>query len=397
MVRYFHLLFTVRWAKAWLISAPRPFFKRSPAKKICINRASLCDQRSVVSETHHLESIALLCNSINSGVTCYHMQMSESEQKKSAVRFVRVEPGYEGQRIDNFLLNVLKGVPKSYVYRIIRRGEVRVNKGRKPPGYRVQADDFVRIPPLRLIDREDVKPDGRLLRRLERAILYRDDRFLIMNKESGLAVHGGSGVEYGAIEALRALFPEERELELVHRLDRDTSGCLIISRQRSALRVLHQLLRNNRIDKRYLALVDGSWSEDRIKVEQPLLKNTLKSGERVVKIDPLGKPAITRFQVRQRFNDCMLVEAKLVTGRTHQIRVHAAHLGTPILGDEKYGNDDSNRRLRRLGLKRLFLHAESLRFRWPETSTDFMIKAPLDKELQALLERMSFNGSTVAV
>lgn len=316
------------------------------------------------------------------------MQMSESEQKKSAVRFLKVEPGYAGQRIDNFLLNVLKGVPRSYIYRIIRRGEIRVNKGRKPAGYRMQADDLVRIPPLRLIESEGQKPDSRLLDRLEPAIIYRDDRFMVLNKESGLAVHGGSGLSYGAIEALRALFPEERELELVHRLDRDTSGCLLISRRRSALRILHELLRSNQVDKRYLALVEGSWSEDRVQVEQPLRKNTLQSGERVVKVDPSGKPALTRFQVRQRFLGCMLVEARLVTGRTHQIRVHAAHLGTPILGDEKYGNDDHNRRMRALGLKRLFLHAESLRFRWPGASDDFFVKAPLESALMRLLERL---------
>ena len=316
------------------------------------------------------------------------MQMSESEQKKSSVRILRVEPGHAGQRIDNFLINVLKGVPKSYVYRIIRRGEVRVNRGRKQASYRIQADDMVRIPPLSLLERQEVNPDVRLLQRLAPAILYRDDRFLVLNKETGLAVHGGSGMQYGAIEALRALFPEERELELVHRLDRDTSGCLLISRRRSALRVLHELLRNNRIDKRYLALVEGSWRNDHVEVEQPLRKNTLQSGERVVRVDPAGKPALTRFKVRRRFNGCMLVEAQLVTGRTHQIRVHAAHLGTPILGDEKYGDNESNRRLRGLGLKRLFLHAESLRFRWPETSTDIAITALLEPALQTLLERL---------
>jgi len=316
------------------------------------------------------------------------MQMSETEQKKSAVRILKVESGHAGQRIDNFLLNELKGVPRSLVYRIIRRGEVRVNRGRKSAGYRVQADDLVRIPPLRLVEREAPRPDGRLLQRLEPAILHRDDRFLVLNKESGLAVHGGSGLNYGAIEALRALFPNERELELVHRLDRDTSGCLLISRRRSALRILHELFRTNRMDKRYLALVAGSWSEDCAEVQQPLRKNTLQSGERVVRVDPLGKPALTRFKVRRRFSDCMLVEARLMTGRTHQIRVHAAYLGTPILGDEKYGDYEYNRRLRALGLKRLFLHAESLRFRWPESSTDTVISAPLEKALHTVLERV---------
>jgi len=315
--------------------------------------------------------------------------MSESEQKKTSVRILRVESEYEGQRIDNFLLNVLKGVPKSYVYRIIRRGEVRVNKGRKSAGYRIQTDDMVRIPPVRLVERETAKPDNRLLKRLEPAILYRDNRFLVLNKESGLAVHGGSGLNYGVIEALRVLFPEERALELVHRLDRDTSGCLLISRRRSALRTLHELLRNNQIDKRYLALVAGSWDKDRIEVAQPLRKNTLKSGERVVRVDPLGKSALTRFHVRRRFDGCMLVEAKLVTGRTHQIRVHAAHLGTPILGDQKYGDNGHNHHMRSLGLKRLFLHAESLRFRWPESSADTVIEAPLETALQALIARLS--------
>lgn len=330
----------------------------------------------------------MLCSSINCGATCYYMQMPDSEQKKADARILKVESGYAGQRIDNFLFNVLKGVPKSYVYRIIRRGEVRVNKGRKSASYRIQTDDLVRIPPLRLVERDETKPDRHLLKRLEQAILFRDERFLVLNKESGLAVHGGSGINYGVIEGLRALYPEERELELVHRLDRETSGCLLISRRRSALRILHQLMRSNQIDKRYLALVAGQWDSDRLEVDQPLLKNVLQSGERMVRVDQMGKPALTRFRVRRRFKDCMLVEAQLVTGRTHQIRVHAAHLGTPILGDEKYGSSGDNRHLRELGLKRLFLHAESLRFRWPESSSDIIVKAPIDEQLQQLLDRL---------
>lgn len=317
------------------------------------------------------------------------MQMSDSEKKITAVRLVSVKPGQEGQRIDNFLINLLKGVPKSYIYRIIRRGEVRVNGGRKAAAYRVQEEDLVRIPPVRLDEPCEAKPDRRLLGRLEPAILYRDERILVLNKESGLAVHGGSGLNYGAIEALRALYPEERELELVHRLDRDTSGCLMISRRRSALRILHQLLRNNQVEKRYLALVAGNWSRDHIDVTHPLRKNTLQSGERIVKVDPQGKAAFTRFHVRRRFKECMLVEAELKTGRTHQIRVHAVSLGTPLLGDEKYGDGEQNRRLREMGLKRLFLHAESLRFRWPETPSDFMVSAPLGADLQRVLDQLS--------
>lgn len=298
-----------------------------------------------------------------------------------------MESGFDGQRIDNFLLNILKGVPRSYIYRILRKGEVRVNKGRIKARYRLQAGDLVRIPPVRVAEKQAPgKPDKRTLERLEQAVLFEDKRLIVLNKTSGLAVHGGSGLNYGVIEALRVLRPDERQLELVHRLDRDTSGCLLIAKKRSALRRLHELLRDNRVDKRYLALVAGKWRQDKVDVNAPLLKNTLQGGERVVRVDPRGKEARTLFHVVERFADCTLVEAKLMTGRTHQIRVHAAHLGTPILGDEKYGDADASRAMKERGLKRLFLHARLLRFRIPDDKQDLVIKAPLEPALEKLLE-----------
>ncbi|MET0102327.1 MAG: 23S rRNA pseudouridine(955/2504/2580) synthase RluC [Sedimenticola sp.] len=313
--------------------------------------------------------------------------MTEPQIQNHAVRQVVVEPGYDGQRIDNFLMNILKGVPRSYIYRILRKGEVRVNKGRIKANYRIQAGDLIRIPPVRVASKQEAgKPDRRTLERLEKSILFEDKRLLVLNKPSGLAVHGGSGLSFGVIEALRVLRPEERQLELVHRLDRDTSGCLLIAKKRSALRRLHELLRENRVDKRYLALVAGRWRQDKADVDAPLLKNTLQGGERVVRVDPRGKEARTIFHVVERFADATLVEAKLMSGRTHQIRVHAAHLGTPILGDEKYGDADANRAMRERGLKRLFLHARMLRFRMPDDSQDLVIKAPLEPALEKVLD-----------
>lgn len=314
--------------------------------------------------------------------------MSETQEKKPSVVNLRIEPDYDGQRIDNFLMGFLKGVPRSYVYRILRRGEVRVNKGRIQASYRLRAGDLVRIPPVRMAERNPADPGQRVLQQIRQAIVFEDDRLIVLNKPSGLAVHGGSGLNFGLIEAMRALRPEERQLELVHRLDRDTSGCLLLAKRRSALRILHQLMRDNAVDKRYLALLAGRWQHSRMEAAAPLKKNTLKSGERIVRVDAEGKAALTRFRVRQRFSDSTLVEARLMTGRTHQIRVHAAYLGTPILGDEKYGDSEANRAARRQGLKRLFLHAESLRFRWPGEEQDLYIEAPLEAPLRQLLRQL---------
>jgi 23S rRNA pseudouridine955/2504/2580 synthase len=313
--------------------------------------------------------------------------MSETKKNSPAVRYVDVEEGFAGQRIDNFLMRELKGVPKSYIYRILRKGEVRVNKGRVQAVYRLKRGDRIRIPPVRMhAIGSPGKPSKNIQLRLEHAIVFEDERFLVLNKPAGLAVHGGSGLQFGVIEALRSLRPEERQLELVHRLDRDTSGCLLISKRRSALRILHELMRQNRVDKRYLALLAGSWRKGSQVVKKPLRKNTLQGGERVVRVDAAGKPAETRFRRLQRFKQATLVEAQLITGRTHQIRVHGAWLGSPILGDAKYGDAAANKSAKLLGLHRLFLHAQSLRFHWPGEKRDIEIRAPLPDELEMVLK-----------
>lgn len=314
--------------------------------------------------------------------------MSESKKNSPSVSFYEATPDDAGQRIDNFLLRHLKGVPKSLIYRILRKGEVRVNKGRVKAVYRLQAGDRVRIPPIRQGNTDPVAPSQRLKSRLDDAILYEDERIIVINKPSGMAVHGGSGINAGVIEALRALRPDANRLELVHRLDRDTSGCLLISKKASVLRTLHELIRENRVDKRYLALLAGSWRKGARQVDAPLLKNTLQGGERVVRVDPAGKPAETRFRRLERYQDATLVEVELITGRTHQIRVHSAWLGSPVLGDSKYGDEAANRRMRESGLKRLFLHAHRIRFRWPGERADTLIEAPLPEALQTVLDNL---------
>jgi len=315
--------------------------------------------------------------------------MSENGDKQAGkgVQLVEIGADLAGQRIDNYLLGRLKGAPRSLIYRILRKGEVRVNKGRIRPDYRLQAGDLLRIPPVRLEPRQaPSRPADAVLRQLEAAIVYEDDRILVLNKPSGLAVHGGSGLRYGVIEGLRALRPEARYLELVHRLDRETSGCLLIARRRSALRMLHELLRENRIDKRYLALVRGRWQGGRRIVEAPLRKNVLRSGERIVRVDPGGKPSRSVFRPLAIGELASLMEVRLDTGRTHQIRVHAAHIGHPIAGDEKYGDPEFDRQLRmRTGLNRLFLHARSLRIPWPD-SEPLEVIAPLDETLTGTLK-----------
>ncbi|VAX09760.1 Ribosomal large subunit pseudouridine synthase C [hydrothermal vent metagenome] len=315
--------------------------------------------------------------------------MSDKQRKTSGVTYVEVDDGRHDQRIDNFLLNHLRGVPRSYIYRILRRGEVRVNKGRVKARYRLQEGDSVRIPPVRLPEEKDItKPHEHVLQQLRESVLVDDKRLLALNKPAGIAVHGGSGLSYGVIEALRVLRPDDRQLELAHRLDRETSGCLLVVKKRSALRALHELLRTNQVNKRYIALLAGRWGQNRADVDAPLLKNTLQGGERVVRVNANGKQALTRFHVLERFPNATLVEAKPVTGRTHQIRVHAAHLGHPILGDDKYGEDKANRAVRDLGLRRLFLHAESLRFRWPDEQQEQYLKAPIATELQMVLTKL---------
>ena len=318
-----------------------------------------------------------------------------TETARHAVQMLRVAPDEAGQRIDNYLLKKLKGVPKSRVYRILRKGEVRVNRGRIKPEYRVQSGDEVRIPPIRQAERETGTPAAGLVSRIEGAILYEDERLLVLNKPAGVAVHGGSGVSHGVIEALRAARPAAPMLELVHRLDRDTSGCLVIAKKRSALRNLHELLREGGMEKRYLALVRGDWPGGTRTVTAPLHKNQLKGGERIVTVDAAGKAARTLFRPLSRYGRASLLEVELDTGRTHQIRVHGAHIGHPLAGDDKYGDPEFNRELRDRGLRRLFLHAVALGFREPDGGREVHVSAPLPDDLRAVLDRLEAEGTRV--
>lgn len=307
-------------------------------------------------------------------------------------RLLEIDENSVGQRLDNFLMRELKGVPKTRLYRALRKGEVRVNKGRVKADYRLAAGDIVRIPPIRVpAEGEPIKvPRGRL-EALSRQILYEDDGLLVINKPSGLAVHGGSGIRIGLIESLRQLRPDARYLELVHRLDRDTSGLILVAKRAAILRELHRQLRGKDMDKRYVALVAGKWPNATRRVEAPLEKNTLQSGERMVRVSKEGKAALTEFSVLERFPGATLVEARPVTGRTHQIRVHARHAGHPLLGDDKYSNESSEALTRKLGLKRLFLHARSLHFTLPE-SGEHNLEAPLEESLQRLLDTLRSNA-----
>ncbi|MEM7016346.1 MAG: 23S rRNA pseudouridine(955/2504/2580) synthase RluC [Pseudomonadota bacterium] len=312
--------------------------------------------------------------------------MTKNDVSKNAVSWLTIEEHHVGQRIDNFLQTHLKGVPKSHVYRILRRGEVRVNKGRVKPTYRLQIDDIVRLPPVRTATpSEPVKPSSKVLQQLADSVLHEEEHFMIINKPSGMAVHGGSGISIGVIEGLRALLPNAPYLELVHRLDRDTSGCLIIAKKASMLKQFHLMLRENKLRKRYVALVKGQWPAKLKQVDAPLRKNVLRSGERIVRVDEQGKHALSRFERRERFNDATLMQINIVTGRTHQIRVHTAHTDHPIAGDEKYGDEVFNQQMRERGLKRLFLHAEQVVLPLEGLRQPLKISAPLPADLAHLL------------
>ncbi|MGA9852303.1 MAG: 23S rRNA pseudouridine(955/2504/2580) synthase RluC [Gammaproteobacteria bacterium] len=293
------------------------------------------------------------------------------------------------QRLDNFLFRQLKGVPKSHVYRLLRTGQVRVNGRRAKPDYRLENGDEVRVPPVRQSEVVPmVRPNSRQSVALRDAVLFEDAHLLIINKPAGMAVHGGSGMSFGVIEALRSLWPEERSLELVHRLDRETSGCLLIAKKRSALRALHAALREGQVEKHYLALLAGNWSGGEQRIRLALEKNVLQSGERRVWVTEEGKDAESRFLPVSRFTEATLMDVSILTGRTHQIRVHAAHLGHPVLGDDKYGDREANKRFRKLGLKRMFLHSNSLSFVHPATGEPLLVSAPLDDTLRAVLGRL---------
>ncbi|USD36358.1 MULTISPECIES: 23S rRNA pseudouridine(955/2504/2580) synthase RluC [Ferrimonas] len=321
--------------------------------------------------------------------------MTDSKTPKTPkVQWVTVEPDYEGQRIDNFLRTFLKGVPKSLIYRLLRKGEIRVNKKRIKPEYKLIGGDEIRIAPIRVSEKsnEDTAPSAKLRKvaELEQHIVYEDKLILVINKPSGIAVHGGSGVNFGVIEALRALRPEEKNLELVHRLDRATSGLLMLAKRRSALKHMQNQLRSKTMKKQYLALVKGKWQDRDKVVNEPLLKNTLKSGERLVRVDGEGKPSETRFRVVERFgSEATLVEASPITGRTHQIRVHAQCKGHPIACDDRYGDDGFDRNMKERGLDRLFLHAHKLRFIHPGEETTIELEAPMEPRLKRALKALN--------
>lgn len=314
--------------------------------------------------------------------------MHESDAADApAVRFLTVADEFAGQRLDNFLITALKGAPRTLVYRIVRTGEVRVNKGRVKPDYRIQAGDVIRVPPLRVSEEKPAaRPTTGLQKLLAGRIIHDDDNLLVINKPAGLAVHGGSGISIGLIEALRALRPEQAaSLELVHRLDRDTSGLIMVTGHRALLRALHGQLRDGDMDKRYVALLSGRLNGSQHRVDAPLLKVERPTGEAVVRVSREGKTAITIFTVLERFKDATLVEAHLLTGRTHQIRVHAQHLGHPLVGDDKYGRDADNAAFKARGLARLFLHARALRLTLP-SGKKLALEAPLDQDFEAGLE-----------
>ena len=306
------------------------------------------------------------------------------------VTSVAVPEDREGQRLDNFLAGRLKGVPRSLIYRICRTGEVRVNSRRAKPDQRLNAGDEVRIPPVRVAERAGTgAPSGGQLHRIEAAIIHEDREFLVIDKPSGVASHGGSGISFGAIELLRAARPRDT-LELAHRLDRDTSGVLVLTRKRSALTALQTEIREGRVEKRYLALIAGALPQARLSVDAPLRKCVLQGGERMVRIDPEGKQSRSHFTELERYAGASLVEVALETGRTHQIRVHAQHIGHPLAGDEKYGDREFNRRMRDAGLKRLFLHAARYQFILGERSYSF--SAALAAELAATVRDLHEHG-----
>lgn len=318
------------------------------------------------------------------------MGTEEREHSHSGkVQHLTVDEETSGQRLDNFLMRHLHGVPKTRIYRALRKGEVRVNKGRSKADYRIGVGDIVRVPPLHQAAKTvtSAAPE-RMAQHIVRQIVHEDENLLVVNKPSGLAVHGGSGLSFGLIETLRKLRPEARYLELVHRLDRDTSGLILIAKRAAILRELHRQLREKHMDKRYLALVAGHWPQRQVQVEAPLEKNVLRSGERMVRVSKEGKRALTEFRVVERFAQATLIEARPITGRTHQIRVHALHAGFPLLGDKKYENERSVNLARELGLKRLFLHAASLRFSLPD-QPKLVLEAPLDAELENTLKKLS--------
>ncbi len=303
-----------------------------------------------------------------------------NDLSKPRVAWLEVGEESAGQRVDNFLVRHLKGVPKSHIYRVLRSGEVRVNSGRIKPEYRLQPGDRVRVPPVRTAAAQPSKAKP-----LNLPVVHEDAALIVIDKPSGVAVHGGSGVSYGVIESLRAERPEAKFLELVHRLDRDTSGLLMVAKKRSALVELHRMLREGEVDKRYLAVVKGRWS-GKAELRESLHKYVTAQGERRVAVREDGQSAVTRVKALKAKDSASLLELQLLTGRTHQIRVHLAHAGHPVLGDDKYGDFELNKALEKNGVKRLFLHACKLTLLHPVSGTALAFKSPVPAEMKAFVE-----------
>lgn len=315
------------------------------------------------------------------------MGTATSAKDFNSVRTIEVGPERDGQRVDNCLAALLKGVPRSLIYRLVRTGQVRINGRRAKPDTRLAEGDRLRIPPVHTTNpgHTDRPPDS-MLGAVQQAIIFEDRDFLVIDKPAGIASHGGSGIAFGAIELLRAARPQEH-LELAHRLDRDTSGVLVLARSRKGLTGVQAAIRDGATKKQYLCLMTGNLARAKFDVNAPLRKSVLAGGERMVRVDDAGKPALTFFREIERYRGASLVEATLATGRTHQIRVHAAHAGYPLAGDPKYGEREANKRFRALGLKRMFLHAARFEFELGERAWSF--SAPLPDDLRGVLDRLS--------
>jgi 23S rRNA pseudouridine955/2504/2580 synthase len=330
------------------------------------------------------------------------MQLEQNQIVSAhAAASLTIDEASDGQRIDNFLAKTLKGVPKSHIYRILRSGEVRVNKGRIDASYKLLLGDIVRVPPIRVASNEkeiqEFKQNAApAISVLESTIIFEDDAMLVIDKPAGFAVHGGSGVSRGVIEQLRMERPKAKFLELVHRLDRETSGVLMLAKKRTALVALHEMIRNNQTDKRYLMLVTGEWTEKKKRVSLDLQKYVLPNGERRVNVVTdkskdkydQSQHSETIFYLKQAFVGYTLLEAQLVTGRTHQLRVQLAHLGFPILGDDKYGNFPQNKTLAKQGLKRMFLHSAETKLKHPLANDNLQLSAPLPAELTRFMNKL---------
>jgi len=366
---------------------------RAAAGRVAVHRTVACAKKSLAASFYG-EGYKLLPKLTQSKTRERRSISKMNGLSKDSVTFLTIDESGEDQRIDNFLFKHLKGVPKSHVYRILR-GEVRVNKKRIDQTYRLKSGDLLRIPPIRVAEKHEVEQTH--IPAVEFPIIYEDDALVVVNKPSGVAVHGGSGVSFGVIEQMRRARPQAKFLELVHRLDRETSGVLLLAKKRSALTAMHEIMREGNSDKRYFVLVLGQWKNARQHVKLPLYKFDTPQGEKRVMVREDGQASHTIFTLQKNWPESSLpafslLEAQLKTGRTHQIRVHLAHLGFPIAGDDKYGDFARNKVLMKQGLKRMFLHAHSIAFAHPLTGEPLQLTAPLPKDLESFISRLDANA-----